>query len=68
MWDFLKPRYTAKDLAHQYQFLTALHAKTRQPYQSIDSFQLELYVIWDQLALSEPVWDSPTDAAKFETY
>ena len=39
VWDFLKSQYTAKDLAHQYQLLTTLHAKTQQPYQSIDSFQ-----------------------------
>ena len=27
VWDFLKSRYTTKDLAHQYQLMTALHAK-----------------------------------------
>ena len=52
VWDFLKARYTTSDLAHQYQLLTALHAKTQQPDQSIDSFQSELYIIWKQLALS----------------
>ena len=36
--DFLKTQYTTKDLAHQYQLLTALHAKKQQSYQSIDEF------------------------------
>ena len=68
VWDFLKTRYATKDLAHQYKLLTALHAKKQQSDQSIDEFLSEMQAIWDQLALSEPIWSCTDDAVKFYTY
>ncbi|KAM7480832.1 hypothetical protein LguiB_005415 [Lonicera macranthoides] len=67
VWDFLKSRYTPKDLSHQYQLLTALHSKTQQPEQSIDDYLSDLQAIWDQLAQSEPTF-CEHDTEKFETY
>ncbi|XP_028053745.1 uncharacterized protein LOC114258087 [Camellia sinensis] len=68
IWDFLKERYQATGLAHQYQLQSQLHRMRQESSQSINDFLSQMYSVWDQLALSEPTWPHQEDAVLFTAY
>lgn len=39
----------------------------QEPSQSIFDFHSQMQILWDQLSLLEPNWESPQDANKFKT-
>ena len=58
VWDFLVTRYSSKESAIGCKIFYDLARLRQQPEQSIHDFLSEIQPIWDQLALSELVWDS----------
>lgn len=64
----MKERYSTTGLAHQYQLLSLIQRMHQEPGQSIDNFISQVYAIWDQLLLYEPVWSDTGDAQKFTEY
>ena len=68
IWDMLKKRYVTSDLTFRYHLRSILCRMTQEPGQSIRDFYAQIRSIWDQIALSEPVWDTTEDAQKFQQY
>ncbi|XP_026425328.1 uncharacterized protein LOC113321639 [Papaver somniferum] len=55
-WDFLSKRYTQINFAQRYKLEQDIRSMKQSHDQSIFFFHSEMSLIWNQLALMEPIW------------
>ncbi|KAG8639206.1 hypothetical protein MANES_14G134321v8 [Manihot esculenta] len=64
----LKHRYITNDLDFRYYLHSTLYQIKQDCRQSIHDFYAHMRSIWDQIALSDFVWENSIDAQKFQKY
>jgi hypothetical protein len=64
-WDMLASRYSFVDGAHEYQILFDLFHLRQEPGQSINDFLARMQFLLNQIDVSDPIWNDPTDAEMY---
>ncbi|WKA12032.1 hypothetical protein VitviT2T_029468 [Vitis vinifera] len=64
-WDMLTKRYSTTHGSMKYQLVVELHQLRQEPGQSINDYYDQLRFIWDQIDLSDPIWECSKDAQQY---
>jgi hypothetical protein len=62
VWDMLASRYAGSDGAREHHLMVTLYQLRQDPGERITAFHSRMRFLWDQLAASEPVIKSVSDA------
>jgi hypothetical protein len=68
VWDMLTSRYAGSDGARKYHLMITLYQLRQDPGEHITTFHSCVRFLWDQLAASEPVIRSISDAKLISTH
>lgn len=62
VWGMLASRYSGSDGAREHNLMVALYQLRQEPGQHITAFHSPMYFLYDQLAISEPIIKTPSEA------
>uniref|UniRef100_A0A2N9FKE7 Reverse transcriptase Ty1/copia-type domain-containing protein n=1 Tax=Fagus sylvatica TaxID=28930 RepID=A0A2N9FKE7_FAGSY len=68
VWDMLASRYAGSDGAREHHLMVTLYQLRQDPGERITAFHSRMRFLWDQLATSEPVIRSISDAKLVSTH
>jgi hypothetical protein len=68
LWDMLASRYAGSDGAREHHLMVTLYQLRQDPGERITAFHSRMRFLWDQLAASEPVIKSVSDAKLVSTH
>uniref|UniRef100_A0A2N9FZE8 Integrase catalytic domain-containing protein n=1 Tax=Fagus sylvatica TaxID=28930 RepID=A0A2N9FZE8_FAGSY len=68
VWDMLASRYAGSDGAREHHLIVTLYQLRQDPSECITAFHSRMRFLWDQLATSEPVIKSLSDAKLVSTH
>jgi hypothetical protein len=68
VWDMLASRYARSDGAREHHLMVTLYQLRQDPGERITAFHSRMRFLWDQLAASEPVIKSVSDAQLVSTH
>uniref|UniRef100_A0A2N9FGK5 Reverse transcriptase Ty1/copia-type domain-containing protein n=1 Tax=Fagus sylvatica TaxID=28930 RepID=A0A2N9FGK5_FAGSY len=68
VWDMLASRYAGSDGAREHHLMVTLYQLRQDPGERITAFHSRMRFLWDQLAASEPVIKSVSDAKLVSTH
>uniref|UniRef100_A0A2N9GBX0 Reverse transcriptase Ty1/copia-type domain-containing protein n=1 Tax=Fagus sylvatica TaxID=28930 RepID=A0A2N9GBX0_FAGSY len=68
VWDMLASRYAGSDGAREHHLMVTLYQLRQDPGERITAFHSHMRFLWDQLAASEPVIKSVSDAQLVSTH
>uniref|UniRef100_A0A2N9HRP8 Integrase catalytic domain-containing protein n=1 Tax=Fagus sylvatica TaxID=28930 RepID=A0A2N9HRP8_FAGSY len=68
VWDMLASRYAGSDGAREHHLMVTLYQLRQDPGERITAFHSRMRFLWDQLAASEPVIKSVSDAQLVSTH
>uniref|UniRef100_A0A2N9IJZ0 Integrase catalytic domain-containing protein n=1 Tax=Fagus sylvatica TaxID=28930 RepID=A0A2N9IJZ0_FAGSY len=68
VWDMLASRYAGSDGAREHHLMVILYQLRQDPSECITAFHSHMRFLWDQLAASEPVIKSVSDAKLVSTH
>jgi hypothetical protein len=68
VWDMLASRYAGSDGAREHHLMVILYQLRQDPSECITAFHSHMRFLWDQLATSEPVIKSVSDAKLVNTH
>ena len=68
VWDMLASRYAGSDGAREHHLMVTLYQLRQDPGERITAFHSRIRFLWDQLAASEPVIRSVSDAKLVSTH
>jgi hypothetical protein len=68
VWDILASRYAESDGAREHHLIITLYQLRQDPGERITAFHSRMRFLWDQLAASEPVIKSVSDAKLVSTH
>ena len=68
VWDMLTSRYAGSDSAREHHLMVTLYQLRQDPGERITAFHSHIRFLWDQLAASEPVIKSISNARFVSTH
>jgi hypothetical protein len=68
VWDMFASRYSGSDGAREHHLMVTLYQLCQDPGERITAFHSRMRFFWDQLAASEPIIRSVSDAKLISTH